>query len=48
MRCGRQVGFRSKFDKEIPLLDGEDAEAAWKMFSLRQVPPPLTSLVLSR
>ena len=31
-----QVGFRSKYDKEIPLNEGEDAEAAWKMFSLRQ------------
>ncbi len=31
-----QVGFRSPHDKEIPLLEGENAEAAWKMFSLRQ------------
>ncbi len=40
---GWQVGFRSKHDKDIPLNEGEDAESAWKMFSLRQVtlPQPL-------
>jgi len=31
-----RVGFRSAHDKEIPLREGEDAESAWKLFSLRQ------------
>jgi len=31
-----RVGFRSKYDEDIPLAEGEDAEAAWKIFSLRQ------------